>query len=73
MEVGRKDSERENISSQWEEGLICPIHKRKGDRMVCENYRGICLLNTPYKVFYFTVSRTTNHRGDNYWKLSLQI
>jgi sorting nexin-29 len=40
----------EMFPSQWEEGLICPIYK-KGDRMMCENYRGVSLLNTACKVF----------------------
>jgi sorting nexin-29 len=40
----------EKIPRQWEEGLIFPVYK-KGYRLICENYRGISLLNTAYKVF----------------------
>jgi len=29
--------------------VLCPVHK-KGDAMVCQNYRGISLLNTCYKL-----------------------
>jgi len=40
----------EKIPEEWLEGALIPLHK-KGDKLVCENYRGIALLNTAYKVF----------------------
>lgn len=35
---------------EWREGLIVPLHK-KGDVGRVENYRGVILLNTAYKIY----------------------
>ena len=42
--------EEERIPSMWELAIIITIHK-KGSKLMCENYRGISLLCTLYKVF----------------------
>jgi hypothetical protein len=39
----------EELPQQWKESVIIPIHK-KGDKTVCNNYRGIFLLSTAYKI-----------------------
>ena len=48
-DIIRKIWREERIPSTWTEGIIIPIHK-KGDRMICANYRGITLLQTGYKI-----------------------
>ncbi|KAE9542653.1 hypothetical protein AGLY_002564 [Aphis glycines] len=40
---------KEKIPKEWNESLICPIFK-KGNRNKVENYRGITLLNSGYKI-----------------------
>jgi hypothetical protein len=42
--------EKEVIPVYWKDSIICPIYK-KGDRMQCENYRPITLMNVVYKIF----------------------
>ena len=41
--------ENEIIPQEWKVGMINPIYK-KGDNMMCENYRAITLLHTTYKI-----------------------
>ncbi|CAD7089335.1 unnamed protein product [Hermetia illucens] len=40
----------ESVPGGWQRGIICLIHK-KGDITQCNNYRGITMLSTIYKIF----------------------
>jgi hypothetical protein len=40
---------KEELPVQWKESIIVPVHK-KGDKIDCNNYRGISLLSTSYKI-----------------------
>jgi len=40
---------KEKLPEEWKESIIVPIHK-KGDKTYCNNYRGISLLATTYKI-----------------------
>jgi sorting nexin-29 len=37
------------LPQQWKESIIAPFHK-KGDMIDCNNYLGISLLSTAYKI-----------------------
>jgi hypothetical protein len=51
----------EELPDQWKESIIVPVHK-KGDKTDCNNYRGISLLSTSYKI----VSNILLSRLDQY-------
>jgi hypothetical protein len=40
---------KEEFPDQWKESIIVPIHK-KVDKTYCNNYRGIALMSTSYKI-----------------------
>jgi hypothetical protein len=40
---------KEELPDQWKESIIVPVHK-KGDKTDCNNYRGISLLSSSYKM-----------------------
>jgi sorting nexin-29 len=40
---------KEELPDQWKESITIPIHKT-GDKTDCNNYRGILLLSTSYKI-----------------------
>lgn len=41
----------EQPPTDWTRGIILPFWKRKGDKLVCSNHRGITLLSIPAKLF----------------------
>jgi hypothetical protein len=40
---------KEKLPGQWKESIIVPVYK-KGDKTDCNNYRGMSLLSTSYKI-----------------------
>ena len=40
---------KETLPEEWKESIIVPIHK-KGDKTDCNNYKGVSLLPTNYKI-----------------------
>jgi hypothetical protein len=40
---------KEELPQQWKESVVIPTHK-KGDKIDCNNYQGISLLSTAYKI-----------------------
>src|SRR6218665_3004613 len=50
MEEGYKNLIFGCVMYGWTKAIILPLHK-KGDRVVCSNYRAISLLSVPGKVY----------------------
>jgi hypothetical protein len=50
----------ETIPEEWYLSIVCPIHK-KGDVMVCSNYRGISLLCIAYEINSVALSPRANY------------
>ena len=45
-----------DIPEEWRTAIVIPIHK-KGDRNNPDNYRGISLLNTGYKIYSKNIAK----------------
>ena len=62
---------KERMPEEWKESIIVPIYK-KGDKTDCNNYRGISLLPTTYKILSnILLSRLSSNTeeiiGDHQW------
>jgi sorting nexin-29 len=52
-----------HIPTEWNEAVIVPIFK-KGDRKNCNNYRGISLLNSGYKIYAKVIAQCLSTTAD---------
>jgi hypothetical protein len=55
---------KDELPDQCKESIIVPIHE-KGDKTDCDNYRGISLLSTSYKIVsYIRLSRLSPYTDE---------
>jgi len=50
LELFNEIIDKNQMSQEWKTGMMINVHK-KGTKSKCENYRGITLLPTAYKLF----------------------
>lgn len=58
-EIIQKVWKGEDFPEEWKEGLIAPLHNKEHMGKV-ENYRGITLLYTAYKLYAMTLPERMN-------------
>jgi sorting nexin-29 len=54
----------EQLPQKWNEEITCPVYK-KGDRLNCNNYRPITLLNLAYKIFAILLNKRLMENIEN--------
>ena len=59
LELFNKIINKNQIPQEWETGMVINLHK-KGTKNKCENYRGISLLPTAYKLFANIIKNRLN-------------
>jgi len=56
---------KEDLLEEWKESFTVPVHK-KDDKTDCNNYTGILLLSTTYKILsYIQLSRLTQYAEES--------
>ena len=55
---------KEEVPADWKKAVIVPIHK-KGNKMLCSNYRGIRLLSIPCTVYTRILDTRLRSRTEN--------
>jgi len=66
---------KEKLPEEWKESIKVPIHK-KGDKTDCNNYSGISLLPTTYKILSNLKVNSIcegNYRGSSMWLSTQQV
>jgi len=59
LELFNNIADKNRIPQEWERVMVINIHK-KGTKSKCENYRGITLLHTDYKLFANVIKNGLN-------------
>ena len=58
LELFNKIIDKTQMPQEWETRMVINLHK-KGTKSKCENYRGITLLRTAYKLFAIIIKKKT--------------
>ena len=58
--------ENEGTTKEWNIMTLIKIYKNKGDKKICDNYRGIALLNATSKIFSRIILNRIQNLIDDY-------
>jgi hypothetical protein len=65
LELFNNIKDKNQKPQDWETGMVINIHKG-GTKSKCENYRGITLLSTAYKLFANIIKNRLNEHPTKY-------
>ena len=66
LELFNKIIDKNQMPQEWKTRMVINIHK-KGTKSKCENYRGITLLPTAYKLFANIIKNRLNEYLEDKW------
>ena len=56
----------DKMLTEWTHTVICSIFKEQGDKLKCNNYRGVSLLGVVYKILAVIIGERTKPYAETF-------